>query len=39
MDLLTTQDWQDKKNEYIRKYNLLSEEYTSENMIIILSKY
>ena len=33
--LLTTQDWQDKKNEYIERLNSLREEYTSENMRIV----
>ncbi len=33
--LLTTQEWQDRKNEYIRKYISLAQEYTSEDMIIV----
>lgn len=33
--LLTTQEWQDRKNEFIVKYNLLAQEFTSDNMIIV----
>ena len=33
--LLTTQEWQDRKNEYIRKYTSLAREYTSEDMAIV----
>ena len=32
--LLTTQDWQDRKNNYIHKYNLLAQEFTSDYMKI-----
>ena len=33
--LLTTPEWQDKKDEFIRRYNLLAEEFTTEDMRII----
>jgi hypothetical protein len=33
--LLTTQEWQDRKNEYIQRYNSLAQEFTSEDMVII----
>ena len=33
--LLTTQEWQDRKNEFIRRYNSLAQEFTSEDMRII----
>jgi len=33
--LLTTQEWQDKKNEYIQRYISLAKEFTSEDMIIV----
>ena len=33
--LLTTQEWQDKKNDYIQRYNSLVQEFSAEDMIII----
>ena len=33
--LLTTPEWQDKKDEFIRRYNLLAEEFTTEDMRIV----
>ena len=33
--LLTTQEWQDRKNEFIKKYNLLAQEFTSDDMKIV----
>ena len=33
--LLTTQEWQDRKNEFIRKYYLLAQEFTSDDMKIV----
>jgi hypothetical protein len=30
--LLTTQEWQDRKNEYIQRYNSLAQEFTSQDM-------
>ena len=33
--LLTTQEWQDKKNEFILRYNSLAQEFTTEDMIIV----
>ena len=33
--LLTTQEWQDRKNEFIIKYNLLAQEFTSDDMKIV----
>ena len=33
--LLTIQEWQDRKNEFIQRYNSLAQEFTSEDMRII----
>lgn len=33
--ILTTQEWQDRKNNFIQMYNALAQEYTSEDMKII----
>ena len=36
--LLTTQEWQDKKNDYIQRYNSLVQEFSTEDMIIVSYK-
>ena len=33
--LLTTQEWQDRKNEYIEKYYALVQEFTTDDMLIV----
>jgi hypothetical protein len=33
--LLTTQEWQDRKNEFIQRYNSLAQEFTSQDMRVI----
>ena len=33
--LLTTKDWQNRKNNFISKYNLLAKEHSSDDMIIV----